>query len=76
MHIFCNVDLKTQLGKKRRDERTAHLQPLTRMQHVHVGRLIEKYDDDYEVHYFISVRVIMDDVCFLILVVSLFFLST
>ncbi|XP_022770921.1 uncharacterized protein LOC111314132 [Durio zibethinus] len=41
-------DLKTALGKKRRDGKSTHLQPLTTMQRLHVGRLIEKYGDDYQ----------------------------
>ncbi|KAG6593193.1 hypothetical protein SDJN03_12669, partial [Cucurbita argyrosperma subsp. sororia] len=41
-------DLKTALGKKRRDGKSGPLKPLTTIQRVHVGRLIEKYGDDYE----------------------------
>ncbi|KAI3409425.1 Nucleolar protein 16 [Psidium guajava] len=41
-------DLKSALGKKRRDGKSAPPQPLTAMQRVHVGRLIEKYGDDYQ----------------------------
>ncbi|XP_068310151.1 nucleolar protein 16-like [Pyrus communis] len=41
-------DLKTSLGKKRRDGKSAPLQPLTAMQRLHIGRLIEKYGDDYQ----------------------------
>ncbi|XP_010259588.1 PREDICTED: uncharacterized protein LOC104598964 isoform X2 [Nelumbo nucifera] len=41
-------DLKSALGKKRRDGKTAPLQPLTSMQRVYIGRLIEKYGDDYQ----------------------------
>ncbi|XP_074268548.1 uncharacterized protein LOC141591937 [Silene latifolia] len=41
-------DLKTALGKKRRDGKRAPLQPLTAMQRVHMQPLIEKYGDDYE----------------------------
>ncbi|KAL9670678.1 hypothetical protein QQ045_008235 [Rhodiola kirilowii] len=41
-------DLKTALGKKRRDGKSAPLQPLTTIQRVHVRRLVEKYADDYE----------------------------
>lgn len=43
------LDLKTALGKKRSDEKSAPLQPLTTMQRHHVGRLIDEYGDDYEV---------------------------
>ncbi|XP_058083030.1 nucleolar protein 16 [Magnolia sinica] len=41
-------DLKSVLGKKRRDGKTAPLQRLTTMQSIYVSRLIEKYGDDYE----------------------------
>ncbi|KAA0068000.1 nucleolar protein 16-like [Cucumis melo var. makuwa] len=41
-------DLKTALGKKRKDGKSAPLQPLTTLQRVHVGKLIEKYGDDYQ----------------------------
>ncbi|WOK96115.1 hypothetical protein Cni_G04822 [Canna indica] len=41
-------DVKSVLGKKRKDGRAAPLQPLTSMQRVHVGKLIEKYGDDYQ----------------------------
>ncbi|GMH20439.1 hypothetical protein Nepgr_022280 [Nepenthes gracilis] len=41
-------DLKTALGKKRKDGKTAPLQPLTSMQRVHICRLIKKYGEDYE----------------------------
>ncbi|XP_077240705.1 nucleolar-like protein [Tasmannia lanceolata] len=41
-------DLKSALGKKRRDGKAAPLQPLTTIQRVHIGRLIEKYGDDYQ----------------------------
>ncbi|XP_030462779.1 nucleolar protein 16 [Syzygium oleosum] len=41
-------DLKSALGKKRRDGKSAPSQPLTAMQRVHVGRLIEKHGDDYQ----------------------------
>ncbi|KAL6217233.1 hypothetical protein ACLB2K_010450 [Fragaria x ananassa] len=41
-------DLKTTLGKKRRDGRPASLLPLTTIQRVRVSRLIEKYGDDYQ----------------------------
>ncbi|KAF5731449.1 nucleolar protein 16 [Tripterygium wilfordii] len=41
-------DLKSALGKKRRDGKQACLQPLTTMQRVHIGRLVEKYGDDYQ----------------------------
>lgn len=41
-------DLKSALGKKRRDGKSAPPQPLTAMQRVHIGRLIEKHADNYE----------------------------
>ncbi|KAF8394584.1 hypothetical protein HHK36_020798 [Tetracentron sinense] len=41
-------DLKSVLGKKRRDGKTTPLQPLTTMQRIHIGRLTEKYGDDYQ----------------------------
>ncbi|KAG1338684.1 nucleolar protein 16 [Cocos nucifera] len=41
-------DLKSALRKKRRDGKTAPLPPLTTMQRVYIGRLIEKYGDDYQ----------------------------
>ncbi|KAH7666735.1 Ribosome biogenesis protein Nop16 protein [Dioscorea alata] len=41
-------DLKFALGKKRRDGKSAPLLPLTKVQRVHVGRLIEKYGDNYQ----------------------------
>lgn len=47
--ILPHLDLKSVLGKKRRDGKTAPLQPLTTMQKVYIGRLTEKYGDDYQV---------------------------
>ncbi|XP_050235745.1 nucleolar protein 16 [Mercurialis annua] len=41
-------DLKSALGKKRKDGKGAPLQPLTTMQRVHIGRLVEKYGDNYQ----------------------------
>ncbi|XP_052192042.1 uncharacterized protein LOC127801177 [Diospyros lotus] len=41
-------DLKSALGKKRRDGKSAHPQPLTTMQRLHISRLVEKYGDDYQ----------------------------
>ncbi|KAL0371443.1 UNVERIFIED_CONTAM: hypothetical protein Scaly_0320100 [Sesamum calycinum] len=41
-------DLKSALGKKRTDGKHAPLQPLTAVQRIHVGRLVEKYSDDYQ----------------------------
>jgi len=43
-----NDDLKSALGKKRKDGKSAPLQPLTKIQRVCIGRLIEKYGDDYK----------------------------
>ncbi|KAB5527441.1 hypothetical protein DKX38_021288 [Salix brachista] len=40
-------DLKSALGKKRRDGEHAPLQPLTKMQRAHISQLVEKYGDDY-----------------------------
>ncbi|KAG5002650.1 hypothetical protein AAZX31_10G018900 [Glycine max] len=41
-------DLKSALGKKRRDGRSAPPQPLTAMQRIHISRLVAKYGDDYQ----------------------------
>ncbi|KAL5561472.1 hypothetical protein UlMin_031219 [Ulmus minor] len=41
-------DLKSALGKKRRDGKSAPPQPLTAMQRIHIGQLVEKYGDDYQ----------------------------
>ncbi|MED6173014.1 hypothetical protein PIB30_055393 [Stylosanthes scabra] len=41
-------DLKSALGKKRRDGRSALPQPLTAIQRVHISRLVDKYGDDYK----------------------------
>ncbi|KAL5713056.1 hypothetical protein ACHQM5_015170 [Ranunculus cassubicifolius] len=41
-------DLKSALNKKRKDGKTAPLQPLTAMQRVHIGRLVEKHGDNYQ----------------------------
>nr|GMD60938.1 nucleolar protein 16 [Ipomoea batatas]GMD66746.1 nucleolar protein 16 [Ipomoea batatas] len=41
-------DLKSALGKKRRDGQTALPQPLTTMQRVYVRKLVEEYGDDYQ----------------------------
>ncbi|CAN6337860.1 unnamed protein product [Urochloa humidicola] len=43
-----NDDLKSALGKKRKDGKSAPLQPLTKIQRICIGRLIEKYGDDYK----------------------------
>ncbi|XWS46667.1 hypothetical protein CRYUN_Cryun14cG0087400 [Craigia yunnanensis] len=45
---FQISDLKTALGKKRKDGKSTHLQPLTTMQRLNMGRLIEKYSNDYQ----------------------------
>lgn len=47
--MFAFADLKTALGKKRRDGKRTHLQPLTTMQRLYICQLIEKYGDDYQV---------------------------
>ncbi|KAK7344433.1 hypothetical protein VNO77_14024 [Canavalia gladiata] len=41
-------DLKSALGKRRRDGRRAAPQPLTAMQRLHIGRLVDKYGDDHQ----------------------------
>lgn len=41
-------DLKSALGKRRRDGKTAPLQRLTTMQRVYVGRLIKKHGNEYQ----------------------------
>ncbi|WCJ21342.1 hypothetical protein M5689_003501 [Euphorbia peplus] len=41
-------DVKSALGKKRRDGQGAPLQPLTTIQRVRIGRLVEKYGDNYQ----------------------------
>ncbi|KAG5063221.1 hypothetical protein GLYMA_02G155400v4 [Glycine max] len=41
-------DLKSALGKKRRDGRSAPPQPLTAMQRIHISRLVDKYGNDYQ----------------------------
>ncbi|CAN1292733.1 hypothetical protein LINPERPRIM_LOCUS21713 [Linum perenne] len=41
-------DLKSALGKQRRDGKSTPLQPLTNMQRYHISRLVEKYGDDYQ----------------------------
>ncbi|XP_031111447.1 nucleolar protein 16 [Ipomoea triloba] len=41
-------DLKSALGKKRRDGQSAPPQPLTAMQRVYVRKLVEEYGDDYQ----------------------------
>lgn len=55
--VFClvGVDLKSALGKKRRDGKSAPPQPLTAMQRIHIGRLVDKYGDDYQVWYYIVI---------------------
>lgn len=41
-------DLKSVLGKMRRDGKRLPLEPLTRIQRVYVGRLIDKYGEDHQ----------------------------
>ncbi|KAH7578350.1 hypothetical protein ACOSP7_000409 [Xanthoceras sorbifolium] len=41
-------DVKSALGKKRKDGKSAPLQPLTTMQRVHIGRLIDRHGDNYQ----------------------------
>ena len=45
------VDLKTTLGKERKDGKSAPLQPLTTMQLTHIRRLVEKHGDDIRLVY-------------------------
>lgn len=47
--VLGHKDLKSALGKKRRDGKSAPPQPLTVMQRLHVSQLVEKYGDDYQV---------------------------
>lgn len=47
--VLRYVDLKTALGKQRKDGKSAPLQPLTTMQRTHISRLVEKHGDDFEV---------------------------
>ncbi|KAG5514232.1 hypothetical protein RHGRI_035586 [Rhododendron griersonianum] len=46
--LVTDFDLKSALGKKRRDGKSAPLQPLTRIQRLHIRKLVEKYGDDYQ----------------------------
>ncbi|KAJ6828392.1 uncharacterized protein M6B38_363230 [Iris pallida] len=41
-------DLRSALGKKRKDGKTAPLRGLTTIQRLHIGRLLEKYGDEYQ----------------------------
>lgn len=41
-------ELRSALGKKRRDGKSAAPRPLTAMQRFHIGRLVNKYGDDYQ----------------------------
>lgn len=51
MHKFLwTVDLKSALGKQRREGKSAPLEPLTKVQRIYIGRLIEKHGDDYKVY--------------------------
>ncbi|CAK7356048.1 unnamed protein product [Dovyalis caffra] len=42
-------NLKSALGKKRREGEHAPLRPLTKMQRVHIDQLVENYGHDYRV---------------------------
>ncbi|KAK9996550.1 hypothetical protein SO802_021236 [Lithocarpus litseifolius] len=42
------VDLKSTLGKKRKDGKSVPPLPLTTIQRVHINRLVEIYGDNYE----------------------------
>ncbi|KAE8785347.1 nucleolar protein 16 [Hordeum vulgare] len=46
--LMGTLDLKSALGKKRRDGKSAPLEPLTKIQRLCIGRLIEKYGDNYK----------------------------
>ncbi|KAL4652044.1 hypothetical protein ACB092_01G204400 [Castanea dentata] len=46
--INTDMDLKSALGKKRKDGKSAPPLPLTTIQRVHINRLVEKYGDNYE----------------------------
>ncbi|CAI8595948.1 unnamed protein product [Vicia faba] len=41
-------DLKSALGKRRRDGKSALPQPLTSIQHLYISRLVEKYGADFQ----------------------------
>ena len=49
LFMFSIVDLKSALGKKRRDGDHAPIQRLTKMQRVYMSRLISKHGEDYQV---------------------------
>ena len=49
---FCGVDLKSALGKRRRDGKSSLPQPLTSIQRLHISRLVEKYGDNFQVRIF------------------------
>jgi nucleolar protein 16 len=51
MIIFCIADVKSALGKKWADGKSAPLQPLTTMQRFHIKALVDKYGDDYPVRH-------------------------
>ncbi|KAL4572115.1 hypothetical protein LXL04_018884 [Taraxacum kok-saghyz] len=46
--MFGFADVKSALGKKRVDGKSAPLQPLTAMQRLHIRALVEKYGDNYQ----------------------------
>ncbi|XP_028219541.1 uncharacterized protein LOC114401264 [Glycine soja] len=47
-HYLEEDDLKSALGKKRRNGRNVLPQPLITMQRIHISRLVDKYEDDYQ----------------------------
>lgn len=51
LFLLLKIDVKSALGKKRKDGKTASLQPLTTIQRVYIGRLVERYGDDYQVYF-------------------------
>ena len=71
------LDLKSALGKRRRDGKSAPLQPLTNLQRIHIGKLVEKHGDDYQVRKKFS----LEEVCSLLdlsfpFLISLFLLQS
>lgn len=51
LFLLLKIDVKSALGKKRKDGKTASLQPLTTIQRVYIGRLVETYGDGYQVYF-------------------------
>ena len=59
LSLFCVVDVKSALHKKRKDGKKVPLQKLTTMQKVYISRLILRHGDNYEVHFHYMRMVIM-----------------